>query len=37
MLVSRAGYVKRASVRSYTASGDNGLRDDDEPVFVEKG
>ncbi|MDU2152911.1 MAG: DNA gyrase subunit A, partial [Weissella confusa] len=37
MLVSRAGYVKRASVRSYTASGDeNGLRDDDEPVFVEK-
>jgi topoisomerase-4 subunit A len=37
MLVSRSGYVKRASVRSYTASGDeNGLRDDDTPVFLDK-
>jgi topoisomerase-4 subunit A len=37
MLVSRGGYVKRASLRSFTASGDdNGLRDDDEPIFLDK-
>ena len=37
LLVSRAGYLKRSSIRSFTASsGDNGLREDDETVFVEK-
>jgi len=37
VLVSKGGYVKRASIRSYTASGDeNGLREDDEPVFMAK-
>lgn len=37
MLVSKAGYVKRSSLRSYSASGhDNGLRDDDEVVYMEK-
>lgn len=37
MLVSKSGYVKRSSIRSYNASGDdNGLRDDDEVVFVNR-
>ncbi|MDR3241320.1 MAG: DNA topoisomerase IV subunit A [Lactobacillaceae bacterium] len=37
MLVSRSGYIKRASLRSFSASGaDNGLRDDDEVVFLDK-
>lgn len=37
VLVSREGYVKRASQRSYSASGDeNGLREDDEPVYLNK-
>lgn len=35
VLVSRNGYYKRASLRSYKASdADNGLADDDLPVFV---
>ncbi|MDR3190486.1 MAG: DNA topoisomerase IV subunit A [Lactobacillaceae bacterium] len=37
LLVSRSGYVKRASLRSFSASGaENGLRDDDEVVFEQK-
>ncbi|KRN75009.1 hypothetical protein IV73_GL000766 [Weissella kandleri] len=37
VLVSQAGYVKRASLRSYKASGDdNGLREDDMSVFSHK-
>lgn len=37
LLVSRAGYLKRASLRSFSASGnDNGLRDDDEIVYLDK-
>lgn len=37
VLVSREGYIKRASVRSYTASRDeDGLREDDEPVYLGK-
>lgn len=37
VLVSKGGYVKRSSIRSYTASGnENGLREDDEPVFMAK-
>jgi len=37
LLVSKAGYVKRSSVRSYNASGDdNGLRDEDEAVFLQE-
>lgn len=37
MLISKSGYVKRSSLRSFSASGnDNGLRDDDEPVYLEK-
>ncbi|WP_446002441.1 DNA topoisomerase IV subunit A [Weissella viridescens] len=37
LLVSKSGYVKRSSIRSYTASGDeNGLREDDEIVFVDR-
>ena len=38
VLISKQGYVKRSSIRSYTASGelDNGLRDEDQPVFQGK-
>lgn len=37
MLVSKSGYVKRSSLRSFSASGnDNGLRDDDEAIYIEK-
>ncbi|MFL1695382.1 DNA topoisomerase IV subunit A [Weissella kandleri] len=37
VLVSQAGYVKRASLRSYKASGDeDGLREDDMSVFSHK-
>ncbi|MCM0583193.1 DNA topoisomerase IV subunit A [Weissella diestrammenae] len=37
MLVSQSGYVKRASLRSFSASGvENGLRDDDSVVYLEK-
>lgn len=36
LLVSRTGYVKRSSLRSYKASGDeNGLKDDDYPVLEQ--
>lgn len=36
VLVSRAGYLKRSSIRSYKASDleDNGLREDDFPVYL---
>lgn len=37
LLVSKAGYVKRSSIRSYNASGDdNGLREDDDVVFLQE-
>jgi len=37
VLVSKMGYVKRSSLRSYKASGDeNGLRDDDQTLFVDR-
>lgn len=37
LLVSKSGYVKRSSIRSYNASGDdNGLRDDDDVVFMQE-
>lgn len=38
LMVSKAGYVKRSSIRSFNASGtdDNGLRDDDHPIFLDK-
>ena len=38
VLISKQGYVKRSSIRSYTASGeqDNGLLDEDQPVFQGK-
>ncbi|MCW0952848.1 DNA topoisomerase IV subunit A [Weissella ceti] len=37
LLVSKAGYVKRSSIRSYNASGDdNGLREDDDAVFLQE-
>ncbi|MBM7543835.1 topoisomerase-4 subunit A [Weissella beninensis] len=38
LLVSKAGYLKRSSLRSYNASseGENGLRDDDVPVYLAK-
>ncbi len=37
LLVSKNGYVKRSSLRSYGASGsDNGLREDDEVVFMDE-
>ena len=38
LLVSKAGYLKRSSIRSYNASseGENGLRDDDIPVYLAK-
>lgn len=38
VLVSHDGYMKRSSVRSYTASdsSENGLKDEDYPIFVEK-
>jgi topoisomerase-4 subunit A len=36
VLVSKMGYVKRSSLRSHKASGDdNGLREDDSTVFVD--
>lgn len=36
LLVSRTGYVKRSSLRSYKASGyENGLKDDDYPVLEQ--
>ncbi|MFK5705360.1 DNA topoisomerase IV subunit A [Ligilactobacillus sp. LYQ139] len=36
LLVSRTGYVKRSSLRSYKASGDeNGLKEDDYPVLEQ--
>lgn len=36
LLVSRTGYVKRSSLRSYKASGDeNGLKEDDYPVLAQ--
>ncbi|CAM4317466.1 DNA topoisomerase IV subunit A [Weissella hellenica] len=35
VLVSKMGYVKRSSLRSHKASGDdNGLREDDSTIFV---
>ncbi|AIG65400.1 DNA topoisomerase IV subunit A [Weissella tructae] len=37
LLVSKGGYVKRSSIRSYNASGDdNGLREDDDVVFMQE-
>lgn len=38
VLISRHGYVKRSSIRSFNASGetDNGLRDEDQIVFQGK-
>jgi topoisomerase-4 subunit A len=38
VLVSHDGYMKRSSVRSYTASdsADNGLKEDDYAIFTEK-
>ncbi|CAH0418371.1 DNA topoisomerase IV subunit A [Periweissella ghanensis] len=38
LLVSRSGYVKRSSIRSFNASDatENGLREDDQPIFLEK-
>ncbi|MCM0599365.1 DNA topoisomerase IV subunit A [Periweissella fabalis] len=38
LLVSRSGYVKRSSIRSFNASdvSENGLREDDRPIFLEK-
>ncbi|MBM7617552.1 topoisomerase-4 subunit A [Weissella uvarum] len=37
LLVSKSGYVKRSSIRSFNASGDdNGLRDDDEIVYMDR-
>lgn len=38
VMVSHAGYIKRTSLRSYTASDftDNGLREDDYPLLIEK-
>ncbi|MGX5378084.1 DNA topoisomerase IV subunit A [Ligilactobacillus sp. LYQ135] len=38
VLISKQGYVKRSSLRSYTASGevDNGLREEDHAIFQGK-
>lgn len=38
VMVSHAGYIKRTSMRSYTASDftDNGLREDDYPLLIQK-
>ncbi|WP_283678180.1 DNA topoisomerase IV subunit A [Lentilactobacillus sp. Marseille-Q4993] len=37
VLVSHDGYIKRSSLRSYTASSDEtGLKDEDYPIFMEK-
>ena len=38
VLISKQGYVKRSSIRLYTASGeqDNGLRDEDQPVSFQR-
>lgn len=38
LLVSRSGYVKRSSIRSFNASPvtENGLREDDQPIFLAK-
>lgn len=38
VLISKQGYVKRSSLRSYSASAnkDNGLREEDYPVFQSK-
>lgn len=38
LLVSRSGYVKRSSIRSFNANAasENGLREDDQPIFLEK-
>ncbi|WP_103434459.1 DNA topoisomerase IV subunit A [Fructilactobacillus sanfranciscensis] len=38
VMVSRDGYLKRSSIRSYKASEltDNGLKDEDRPVFIKQ-
>ncbi|KRM44777.1 DNA topoisomerase IV subunit A [Lentilactobacillus parafarraginis] len=37
VMVSHDGYIKRSSVRSYKASGDdNGLKDEDYPIFLKE-
>ncbi|HBO46511.1 DNA topoisomerase IV subunit A [Pediococcus parvulus] len=37
VLVSHDGYLKRSSLRSYNASGDdNGLKDEDYPIFLKQ-
>ncbi len=38
VLVSHDGYIKRSSTRSYSASDtdDNGLKEDDYPIFLDK-
>ncbi|WP_083209883.1 DNA topoisomerase IV subunit A [Fructilactobacillus lindneri] len=38
VMVSKDGYLKRSSLRSYKASelSDNGLKDEDYPVFIKK-
>ncbi|CAM3148221.1 DNA topoisomerase IV subunit A [Lactiplantibacillus plajomi] len=38
VMISHDGYIKRTSIRSYTASDadDNGLKDEDFPIYLEK-
>ncbi|MDT6980655.1 DNA topoisomerase IV subunit A [Levilactobacillus zymae] len=38
VMVSHDGYLKRSSIRSYTASdaAENGLKDEDYPIFMEQ-
>ncbi|WP_047999739.1 DNA topoisomerase IV subunit A [Lactiplantibacillus herbarum] len=38
VMISHDGYIKRTSLRSYTASepDDNGLKDEDYPIYLEK-